>query len=256
MFNLGIPFSGPKLPILTILDSGQNLTMNRLARTIIYICTLATAALTIDTENHFTSPANDRPVWTLGYEAIIAWNTTLPVSDVTIWQQSLVSEDAGGGWNIYSNVHDYDNVNNFTWTAQLYEFNLSISSVFLLWAHTDQVGSFVSTFFIIAEPSTAVATAATTVATAGSGGAVTQSTRTGLTTGERIGIGAGVGVGVPMFCALGVWIWLRVRKADHGDSILPSLSQVDWAQQPQTFLSSEVVGSEVAKHYNELPSQS
>ncbi|KAJ5930634.1 hypothetical protein N7466_006127 [Penicillium verhagenii] len=238
--------------------------MNRLARTIIYIyiCTLTTAASATDTENYFTSPATsigDRPVWTLGYEAIIAWNTTVPVSYVTIWQQSLVNEDAGGGATIYSRAHDSDNVNNFTWTVQLYASNLSLSSVFFLWANT-QAGDFVSPFFIIAEPYSAVATAATTaattVATAGSGGAITQSTRTGFTAVERIGIGAGVGVGVPILCALGVWIWLRVRKTDRGDSFLPSLSQVDWAQQPQSFLPSETVGSGVPKHYNELPSHS
>lgn len=54
--------------------------------------------------NYFTNPASNtgiNPIWTLGDTQVIAWETTLEVFNVTIWQQSLVQEGAASQGNIY-----------------------------------------------------------------------------------------------------------------------------------------------------------
>lgn len=55
-------------------------------------------------ESRFTNPSannGNNPVWALGDKQVISWETTLPVFNVTIWQQSLVQESAASQGNLY-----------------------------------------------------------------------------------------------------------------------------------------------------------
>lgn len=58
----------------------------------------------VGTSNYFLNPATTtgiNPVWTLGEQQIISWQTTLDVFNVSIWQQSLVEQGASSQGNVY-----------------------------------------------------------------------------------------------------------------------------------------------------------
>lgn len=58
-----------------------------------------------DPNNRFINPpaANsvDNPVWVLGETQVISWKTTLPVFNVSFWQQSLSQESGASAGNIF-----------------------------------------------------------------------------------------------------------------------------------------------------------
>lgn len=54
--------------------------------------------------DYFKSPARyhgENPVWTLGDQHVISWETSLEVFNLSIWQQSLVEDGASSQGNIY-----------------------------------------------------------------------------------------------------------------------------------------------------------
>jgi hypothetical protein len=58
--------------------------------------------------NRFVNPpasnSADNPVWTLGGQQVISWMTTLPIYDISIWQQSLTQELATHGTIVFGNL--------------------------------------------------------------------------------------------------------------------------------------------------------
>ncbi|KAL4795269.1 hypothetical protein BDV19DRAFT_389401 [Aspergillus venezuelensis] len=199
----------------------------------------ATGALAKDDDNHFTNPSSwtgINPEWELGDTQVIAWKTTLDTFNISIWQQSLFQETAASQGNVYSKIHASDKVTNFTWTVQLYGFDLDYSNVFF-WINSDTPEGFTSAYFNITkpDPSDSEDTAASTSSTASPSAtspsnaisatanpADTESPTTqpqstaavhsGLTATDKIALGVGLGVGLPILAALGVLIWQRSRS--------------------------------------------
>lgn len=130
-------------------------------------------------------------------------------------------------------IHASDQVTNFTWTVQLFGFDLSYSNEFFLWVNPDGPDGFVSTYFNITEPTTstintATAATATSINTSNLAFPVSSASAlatdsvgsssaspapsAGLTTTSKIALGVGIGIGLPALCALGALIWLRLRQ--------------------------------------------
>ncbi|KAL4951569.1 hypothetical protein BDW69DRAFT_196366 [Aspergillus filifer] len=202
------------------------------------ILTLAVTAK--DDNNHFTNPSSwtgINPEWQLGDNQVIAWETTLETFNISIWQQSLFQETAASQGNVYSKIHASDKVTNFTWTVQLYGFDLEYSNVFFFWINSDTPDGFTSAYFNITEPdpSTSEDTANTTSLTASptatslsnatssvSSPADTASSTSspqatafedsGLTTASKIALGVGLGVGLPILATLAVLVWQRSKS--------------------------------------------
>ncbi|KAL4936343.1 hypothetical protein BDV06DRAFT_233512 [Aspergillus oleicola] len=191
-------------------------------------------ARAVDDDNHFTNPSSwtgINPEWELGDDQVIAWETTLKTFNISIWQQSLFQETAASQGNVYSKIHASDKVTNFTWTVQLYGFDLDYSNVFFFWINSDTPEGFTSAYFNITEPdpSTSKDTANATTSTASSNATSSSSSPVdtdpstspvpqataeedpGLAKTAKIALGVGLGVGFPILGALGVLIWQRSR---------------------------------------------
>ncbi|PLB35572.1 uncharacterized protein BDW47DRAFT_127961 [Aspergillus candidus] len=69
-----------------------------------------------------------------------------------MWQQSLVQQSAASQYNVYSKLHRGPKSTEFTWTVQLYEFDLDYSNVFFFWINSDTPEGFVSSFLNITKP--------------------------------------------------------------------------------------------------------
>jgi hypothetical protein len=58
--------------------------------------------------NRFVNPpasdSAENPVWTLGDQQVISWMTTVPIYDISIWQQSLTQELATHGTIVFGNL--------------------------------------------------------------------------------------------------------------------------------------------------------
>ncbi|KAJ5357939.1 hypothetical protein N7541_005097 [Penicillium brevicompactum] len=215
--------------------------INRLHRLALIFIGLISIVNGSDGSNYITNPASNtgiNPVWTLGEQQVISWRTELEVFNVTFWQQSLVEQSASSKGNIFAKIHESDKITNFTWTVQLYGFDLDYSNVFFIWINPDGPGGFVSSYFNITEPTkTTSSTASISSATATTASNFTAdpvtsdspSTKTAsppsttadsdttneasaLTMTSKIALGVGVGVGASIIGALGVLIWLRARQ--------------------------------------------
>ncbi|CAI7669147.1 unnamed protein product [Penicillium bialowiezense] len=215
--------------------------INGVHRLVLIFIGLISVAHGSDDSNYITNPASNtgiNPVWALGEQQVISWKTELEVFNVTFWQQSLVEQSAASKGNIFSKIHDSDQITNFTWTVQLYGFDLDYSNIFFIWVNPDGPGGFVSSYFNITEPKkTATSTASIFSATATTGSKFTAdpvtsgspSTKTAssssataaadtsnespaLTMTSKIALGVGVGVGASVIGALGILIWLRARQ--------------------------------------------
>ncbi|RAL01402.1 uncharacterized protein BO80DRAFT_444838 [Aspergillus ibericus CBS 121593] len=234
-----------------------------------------------DANDYFINPSsgNDiNPVWTLGEEQVIKWETTLGVFNISFWQQSLVEESAASQGNIYSKIHSTDQVTNFTWVVQLYGFSLDYSNVFFLWINSDDPGGFVSTYFNITEPTTTTTSSATATATSAKALNTTSSPSTTiaaaqstapasstaqLTPTEQIALGVGIGIGVPVLAALGALVWLKARSnknlamAAASGTMHPGAMHASWPgmRQPQPLPPKEMQGSDPRGSYPELAGQ-
>lgn len=238
-----------------------------------------------DGSNYFINPSTNtdiNPVWTLGEQQVISWETTLEVFNVSIWQQSLVEQGASSQGNVYSKIHTQDQVSNFTWVVQYYGFNPDYSNVYFFWINPDGPNGFVSSFFnITAPPATATATTSGSTSTStssangnGSTGPSTSATSTispgnlesspsGLDTTSKIALGVGIGVGVPILGGLIALIWLtymrannnRVNTAKSGQmaSAGGSIINNNGALPPYRSPPSEIPGSDSTAFCNELP---
>lgn len=89
-----------------------------------------------------------------------------------MWQQSLVQQSAASQYNVYcmfplesitqpkraisqpipAKLHRGPKSTEFTWTVQLYEFDLDYSNVFFFWINSDTPEGFVSSFLNITKP--------------------------------------------------------------------------------------------------------
>ncbi|KAJ5723698.1 hypothetical protein N7488_001733 [Penicillium malachiteum] len=231
-----------------------------------------TAYAGTDAKNYFISPASEdgnNPVYTLGDDLIISWVTELEEFNISIWQENRNQGSATSNVNIFgefyqaigsskdpnsfrkhpyrlgtnelaAQIHEVDEVTNFTWAVQLYGFDLSTSNEFFLWTNPDTTDGFTSTYFNITEPnstatatrtvisSTATATglniASPLISSSNSSVSITTSTssksssNTALTTSSKIALAVGIGVGVPILSALGILIWLKIRQSNNNQN--------------------------------------
>ncbi|KAA8649334.1 hypothetical protein EYZ11_011621 [Aspergillus tanneri] len=202
------------------------------------VALLPTVCGKTDANNYFINPSSNTgiaPVWTLGDQQVISWKTTLEVFNISMWQQSLVQQSAASQGNVYSKIHASDKVTNFTWTVQLYGFDLDYSNVFFFWVNSDTPEGFPSTYFNITKPtSTQTATTSTSVSpsttssidssssvsshpdaasqsSSHSDAASQSASPSGIPTTGKIALGVGIGIGVPVLAALGALVWLKAR---------------------------------------------
>lgn len=146
-------------------------------------------------------------------------------------------------------IHSIDNVNNFTWVVQLYDFDLSYSNLFFFWASPGDPNDFTSGFFNITESSSKSTTGATTNIITPTPTTLPTSTisptqessqepssvrvpSSGLETTGKIALGVGIGIGIPVLAALGALIWLKARQQRHNHSMatVPGATPDRWQQ--------------------------
>ncbi|KAJ9303772.1 hypothetical protein DTO271D3_7453 [Paecilomyces variotii] len=247
----------------------------------------------VGTSNYFLNPATTtgiNPVWTLGEQQIISWQTTLDVFNVSIWQQSLVEQGASSQGNVYSKIHSYDQVSNFTWVVQLYDFDFSYSNVFFFWVNPDTPTGFVSAYFNITKPVSAstisnaptippttiastetlkTATASFTptapaVQSASASASASPVSSSGIASSGKIALGVGLGVGLPILATLAALLWLKVRQSNSNrHSQMAAISTFTapppelMTPQPRPQLPSMSKAAHVdpRDYYPELPSQ-
>lgn len=149
-------------------------------------------------------------------------------------------------------IHPIDDVSNFTWVVQLYDFDLDYSNKFFFWVNPDGPNGFTSGFFNISRSSTAPTTATTDAtstptpalpSTSSDASDSEQSsslaeTSSGLTSTEKIALGVGIGVGVPVLTLLAALVWLIARRPRNNGQMqaVPGPSPVVWPtkQHPST----------------------
>ncbi|KAJ5520512.1 hypothetical protein N7463_000965 [Penicillium fimorum] len=161
-------------------------------------------------------------VWTLGDQQVVEWKTDLPRYNVSIWQQDPKLKVAYNGGNIFAQTDEKYQVSNFTWTVQLYGFDLDFSNRFIFWVNHGGSDAFTSAYFYIVRNSSTGTTTASTLAPSLSATSTTapsdQPTAgptdqpTGLSTTAKLALGLGLGIGIPILAALGVLIWLRAKQ--------------------------------------------
>ncbi|KAL4783507.1 hypothetical protein BJX76DRAFT_348501 [Aspergillus varians] len=187
---------------------------------------LALTARAADDKNHFTNPSSwtgINPVWKLGEEQVIAWKTTLGEFNISFWQQSIFQQTAASQGNVYSKIHASDKVTNFTWTVQLYGFELDYSNVFYFWINSDTPNGFTSAYFNITEPDTTSTASSNTTSSSSIPAATDSSTSplpqsagnesSGLTNTGKIALGVGLGIGLPILGALMILLWQRFQPS-------------------------------------------
>ncbi|KAL4882885.1 hypothetical protein BJY04DRAFT_186241 [Aspergillus karnatakaensis] len=244
-----------------------------------------------DDNNHFTNPSSwtgINPEWQLGDQQVIAWKTTLGTFNISIWQQSLFQQTAASQGNVYSKIHASDKVTNFTWTVQLYGFDLDYSNVFFFWINSDTPNGFTSAYFNITRPDPATETSSSTAsstatsppnatssvsspATTESFTPIPQPTVTedpGLTTTAKVALGVGLGVGLPILATLAVLLWQRSRaaapssppKGANSNTANTRVKPAELSSGPMRVKSStsanEVPGTDPSLIYPELPDRS
>ncbi|KAJ9252383.1 hypothetical protein DTO207G8_1902 [Paecilomyces variotii] len=247
----------------------------------------------VGTSNYFLNPATTtgiNPVWTLGEQQIISWQTTLDVFNVSIWQQSLVEQGASSQGNVYSKIHSYDQVSNFTWVVQLYDFDFSYSNVFFFWVNPDTPTGFVSAYFNITKPVSAstisnaptippttiastetlkTATASFTptapaVQSASASASASPVSSSGIASSGKIALGVGLGVGLPILATLAALLWLKVRQSNSNrHSQMAAISTftapppelMTHQPRPQLPSMSKAAHVDPRDYYPELPSQ-
>ncbi|KAJ5210407.1 hypothetical protein N7472_000546 [Penicillium cf. griseofulvum] len=171
----------------------------------------------VEKTNYMISPVYDHgksPVWTLGDQKVIEWKTDLPVFNVSIWQESPSGGGAYNGGNVFAQINEEDHVSNFTWTVQLYGFDLDYSPTFFFWINPDGPRGFPSAYFNITRKSSTDTTETTTstLAPSSSPTAGPNDQPTGLSATAKIALGVGIGIGIPILAAVGVLVWLRARQ--------------------------------------------
>ncbi|BCS25420.1 uncharacterized protein APUU_50131A [Aspergillus puulaauensis] len=239
---------------------------------------LSPFALGADSKNNFKNPSSwtdINPVWTIGETQVIAWETTLGEFNISFWQQSIIQESAASQGNVYSKIHSSDKVSNFTWTVQLYGFDLDYSNVFFFWINSDTPEGFTSAYFNISEPDATSTTDGTATHSPSSitntTSSISSSTASDTppttppsseqTTTSKIALGVGIGIGLPVLAALAFIIWLRMRPSTEQNqttkAVLPSPPELygDIIHQPPHPSPKEVHGSEPPRVYPELPSR-
>ncbi|KXG45786.1 uncharacterized protein PGRI_046420 [Penicillium griseofulvum] len=177
--------------------------------------------------NYMINPVYDHgksPVWTLGDQKVIEWKTDLPVYNISIWQESPSGKGAYNGGNVFAQINEKDRVSNFTWTVQLYSFDLDYSPTFLFWVNYGGSVDFTSAYFNITRKSSTESTESTetTSLTRAPSSSPTSSSDqqtisptdqpTGLSMTAKIALGVGIGIGIPILAAMAALVWLRARQ--------------------------------------------
>jgi hypothetical protein len=109
-------------------------------------------------------------------------------------------------------------VSNFTWTVQLYSFDLDYSPTFLFWVNYGGSVDFTSAYFNITRKSSTETTSSTLAPSSSPTGPNDQQTTsptdqpTGLSTTAKIALGVGIGIGIPILAAMAALVWLRARQ--------------------------------------------
>ncbi|EEP80267.1 predicted protein [Uncinocarpus reesii 1704] len=180
-------------------------------------------------KNRFVNPGRGgpTPVWLVGEEQVISWKTEMEVYNISLWHEFPGGGGATFGSVLYSASSSAMPMN-FTWTVQLYDFDLSFSNVFFFWFNRGAREHFISRYFNITRDDSILSTrsTATTMSTAttsvpsslpsspdASATATTpietadatpssEPQSDGLTTNSKVGLGVGVGIGVPIIALL------------------------------------------------------
>ncbi|KAF9245489.1 hypothetical protein DTO006G1_2244 [Penicillium roqueforti] len=186
--------------------------MIRLFQPLLILLSALLATVKAEKTNYMINPVyinGKSPVWTLGDQKVVAWKTDLPVFNVSIWQQSLLGGGAYTRGNVYAQVHEKDHVSNFTWTVQLYGFDLDYSPTFFFWINPGP-GGFPSAYFNITERSSTAKTTPSIPVNSTLASSFPSSDTTvsptdqppALTTTAKLALGLGVGIGVPILVAM------------------------------------------------------
>ncbi|CAG8905371.1 unnamed protein product [Penicillium egyptiacum] len=210
------------------------------------------------------------PVWRLGDQKVVAWKTDLPVFNVSIWQQSPLGGSAYSRGNVYAQINEKDPVSNFTWTVQLYGFDLDYSPTFFFWVNPSGPSGFPSAYFNITRRSSTETTTASissptiplnSTLASSSDSSNTAASPTdqppGLTMTAKLALGLGVGIGVPILVTMAALVWLRARqlKASHqaAASMVASHGTEMQQQQGSSMHISEIHGTDPTGFCQELP---
>ncbi|KAI1167408.1 hypothetical protein F5B18DRAFT_439259 [Nemania serpens] len=199
-------------------------------------------------QNHFLSPTYNsagqtgryagNAQWPLGSSQLVAFQTTWDDYRIELWQQKV----QGGGARLSSNLvyknRGEDLSQNFRWTVQTYELQLSDSPVFFFWLHDNKSSAQQTSayFNITIETSSATPTASSTTSHSSTtsvsitstvpstsatltgipvpgssslGGIVTTK---GLSTGAAVGIGVAVALGVIIVAIIAGFACFRRRR--------------------------------------------
>ncbi|KAJ5372242.1 hypothetical protein N7517_004248 [Penicillium concentricum] len=207
--------------------------MLRFFQLFIFVSGLISTVNGAEKTNYMINPVyenNKSPVWTLGDQEVVEWKTDLPVYNVSIWQESPTGDGAISGGNAFAQTNDKYQVSNFTWTVQIYSFDLEYSNKFFFWINPKGPSGFPSAYFnIVRKSSTATATASTLAPSSPPSPTATPDDpetanptdpqtanptgqSTGLSTTAKLALGLGLGIGIPILAALGALVWLKARQ--------------------------------------------
>ncbi|KAL4804039.1 hypothetical protein BDV18DRAFT_162450 [Aspergillus unguis] len=261
---------------------------------IILIAILTLAAGLDGDDNYFSNPSLGSGFsreWQLGDDQVIAWETTLERFNISIWQLNTEYLTMSTQGNVYSKIYAEDQIANFTWTVQLYGFDLDDSNIFVFWLDSDDAHRFSSGFFNITKPDptsedttnttdtttsssspTPSASSASSPADTGTSTSPPQTTAaaqdSGLPTTAKVALGVGLGIGLPILATLAVLIWQRSRAQATSGSVKDSndpdsdsgSGPAELAGNPMRSASSrmpkEVPGTDPSLIYPELPERS
>ncbi|CRG84967.1 hypothetical protein PISL3812_02131 [Talaromyces islandicus] len=186
----------------------------------------------------FSSPCHE-PVWEIGTNQVVAWETSATVYNISFFQQNLTVAAAIAHVNVF---------------LQLYGFDLSASNVFFFWInHGVNNANWTSSYFTITDRSplptstvqtslpanTAQTSPSTTTAQTSLSPKTTQpslpintgqtalatdasqlsSASSGLSTQKKVGLGVGLAIGVSLLASLAINAILFYRRKRYSTSL-------------------------------------